>query len=724
MELGRAHPGNTSIFKMQALDIGTLVCITETLESIVCRCFGPNGGQVLFTKATGEILIVRDGKRILESLLLDHPVARMIVECVSAHCSVTGDGAKSFILLLSALLRGFQAVAYKGGGDVAYQSKNQILKQFSYSLLTFHAEVLDQLITQQLNRHFLSVFSINCRQPNPCSDKMESVLDAFFCGKIGDLHRQLFSRMAYSFFNKCVLSWQKKNETLKLICDHFLELHTSVRGLPVACSNVLQGLVLHRDFTVYCPADGNIRIVVVTEAIQPALSSSGSAFVVDSDSQLQASKAWATKRVEEVMTVLHKNKVKLLLSSIKQSDAVIYYAKLMGISLVECLTTEEIFFFCYLTGISPLASSWDVLHMQITDMATATLCKPLLLGPNRYVHLYLSPKWGFKPHCLLFCGPVQGLIEQYVAAFHSAFKMLNQLFGTINSCPGQDGHKVTDKEEWRKKPAADKPRAENSIVVQDQVDKGIMEDSHGPPKILMMNKRLKSSSMPITEKRSTATLTQQQFTSLGSMCQKNSAPDIVVKETCEVLVETLQNSGCGNGGREVEGAMAMSGQQFSSIGYCKEDSHFDVLVETSQGPIQYHSQLLIQEGSVLPAGGAFEFLLHFCLQNYVQQCQNREMKRLCQIVADALLTIPKNISSKKASRHFLQVYTQVMNSLKAYGQLTVPDDCLESVSCKYHLLASVFHCVIKLVVIDSVIGVKRIQNTREEDSEDCLQEEI
>lgn len=61
---------------VHSLDIGTLIQIAEALESIVCQCFGPNGGQVLFTKATGEILVTRDGQRVLNSLLLDHPIAR------------------------------------------------------------------------------------------------------------------------------------------------------------------------------------------------------------------------------------------------------------------------------------------------------------------------------------------------------------------------------------------------------------------------------------------------------------------------------------------------------------------------------------------------------------------------------------------------------------------------------------------------------------------------
>nr|XP_015208222.1 PREDICTED: Bardet-Biedl syndrome 10 protein isoform X3 [Lepisosteus oculatus] len=132
----------------QSLDIGTLVQIAETLESIVSRCFGPNGGLVLFTKATGEVLLTRDGKKILHSLLLDHPVARVLVDCVSVHCSMTGDGAKSFILLLSALLRGLQASVEKGTGrqTTCHNSSgrgkqaSQEVRQVANCLLTFQTQ--------------------------------------------------------------------------------------------------------------------------------------------------------------------------------------------------------------------------------------------------------------------------------------------------------------------------------------------------------------------------------------------------------------------------------------------------------------------------------------------------------------------------------------------------------------------------------------------------------
>ncbi|MBN3285099.1 BBS10 protein, partial [Polyodon spathula] len=424
------------------LDIDTLIQIAETLESIVCQCFGPNGGQVLFTKATGELLVTRDGKRVLNSLLLDHPIARMIVDCVSAHCGVTGDGAKSFILLLSALLRGLQASVDKGtaGQSTCHnflgraKQRSEEMKHVTDCLLTFQTQVLNQIIRQHLNQHVTSLFTGD--QMTVTNDKIGSIMEAYFCGKIGNVHCKFLSEMACDFFFKCTCD-RGRGQTLNLICRHFLDLHTAVKGFPIGSSRVLEGLVLHRDFTVYCQTDGQLKVLVVTEPIQPPLSDAGTTLLLRSNFQLQSSNIWIAKRVEEIMNFLQQNQVKLLLSSVKQSDVVLYHAQLCGISVVQCIEADELSLFCYLAGIAPLSSPWDILHSRDTDLANAVFCKPVLLGAHRYAHIGLMNRGDFSPHCVILCGPIPGLTEQCVSAFHGGLKMLQHAFEPVDLCQGQ-----------------------------------------------------------------------------------------------------------------------------------------------------------------------------------------------------------------------------------------------------------------------------------------------
>ncbi|NXT26779.1 BBS10 protein, partial [Syrrhaptes paradoxus] len=212
----------------------------------------------------------------------------------------------------------------------------------------------------------------------------------------------------------------------------FAELHAVVAGLPVASSRVLPGLVLRRDFAAYCPAGGELRALLVTEPFRPALSGPDVEFVVESEGQYQASLPWITKRTEALMKHLQNSNVKLLLSSVKQDEVVVYYAKLYGVSVVECLSSEETALICEITGVSPYAPFGDNIHGEITETAVAAFCQPVLLGSKRCVHIGFTSVCAFQPHCLILCGPVDGVNEQHAAALQGAFTMLQQLFKTVD----------------------------------------------------------------------------------------------------------------------------------------------------------------------------------------------------------------------------------------------------------------------------------------------------
>ncbi|XP_053101767.1 Bardet-Biedl syndrome 10 protein isoform X4 [Hemicordylus capensis] len=46
------------------------------LANVVRGSLGPHGGQVLLTRPTGEVLLSRDGRRVLEALNVESPTAR------------------------------------------------------------------------------------------------------------------------------------------------------------------------------------------------------------------------------------------------------------------------------------------------------------------------------------------------------------------------------------------------------------------------------------------------------------------------------------------------------------------------------------------------------------------------------------------------------------------------------------------------------------------------
>uniref|UniRef100_A0A8C3RU73 Bardet-Biedl syndrome 10 protein n=1 Tax=Chelydra serpentina TaxID=8475 RepID=A0A8C3RU73_CHESE len=692
-----------------SLDVGRLVQEAEALASAVRGALGPRGGQMLLTRPTGETLLTRDGRRVLEALNLGPPTARMMVACVSRHHSMTGDGAKTFIILLSKLLRGLQAILDKREGspfceDIqrreSYQKHCHSLKQISQSLMTFQTHILDHIMAQDLRKHFLSAFS--SWEGEISRDTMESILEAYFCGRIGNSHQKLLSQLSCDFYYKCISFKNGRNEMLNLVNEYFVELHSAVTGLPVSNSRILEGFVLHRDFAVYCPADGDIRMLIVTESIDSALSASGLEFVVNAEVQYQASQVWITKRTEAIMKHLQNNNIKVLLSSVKQQEIVIYYAKISGISIVECLSSEEISLLCKTTGISPFIPTRDNICSEITETMIAKFCQPLVLGSKRYVHLGLTKTCAFQPHCVIFCGPVHGVTEQHASAFHGAFKMLQQLFKAVDlsdGCEAQPETPVNGQQLKTSMAETEKQFIDFSSLV-----------GENPSCNQTDLQKSADLAMPIVELES-----DFMFSALidrGSSVRELQKPPVKCQHPSETWIKNKSEPVVTNH-RICNDAMTAIENTSTSVVSKQLNSY--------KHTVQSYTNVVIQAGSVLPVGGNFEILLHYYLHSYAKQCQQPKITLISTVIADALLSIPKILYSTTKENSFTQVFFKATSALQTNQQLPMHQQGLESVYCKYQLVASVLHCVAKLLTIDLIIGIRRLpQKTEVNDSEEDL----
>ncbi|KAM4676172.1 BBSome complex assembly protein BBS10 [Discoglossus pictus] len=651
------------------LNISKVLEVAESLQNIVCRCFGRDGGQVLFMKSTGDLLITKDGKRILDSLLLDHPVARVIVNSASHHYSITGDGVKSFIVLLCGMLRGLKAAADKSEGQLLsgncqgknrYQRQGPILKRMSHLLMTFQTKVLDQIIWEPLSQHFLSVFSNSREETVLCRASMQAILDSYFCGKISFVNYKCISNLALEYLYKCLPGNNNPLAVISLVSNCLSELHTEVPGHPIENSKILPGLVLHRPFSVYCPAEGELRALVVTEPIHQSLSESDIGFVICSETQLLLSQQYLTQRTENIIKHFQNNQVKLILSSVKQPEIVLCYAKQSGISIVDCLPVEEIDLVCRLTGISPLSKPMSDTILE--NIFLASCCKPILLGLRKYVHLVLNYTPDFQSHCVVMCGPVKGLSEQIVSSFKGAFIMLNQLFQPMNMIVEQRTENVDDC----------KPSGSESVQINCVCDMVKDKDS------------------------ACCKCKLQRISPFKNMNIVDKEEDVLRRHVyLSQNIEILQK------------LPALSATK------CTHNSQCNVSVNTAS----YQNA-----GLVMPGAGTFEMVLHYYLCHFAKKCREPELALICSLVGDALLSIPKQIyKAKKGNLSFPFVYAQLVSDLQSGMALETKEVGLESVSCKYQLVASVFHCISMLVTIDSILAIKRLphKTKSESDDEDC-----
>lgn len=598
------------------------------------------------------------------------------MSCASKHYSVTGDGVKSFVLLLCAFLREIQrttdknedlALSGNSAGKVRHKSKCHMLRRISDMLLILQTTVLEPIIREGLRPHFLSIYTNQKGNVTLCRASLQQTLDTYFCGRNPCTNQGFLSRLACDYLLKCLACADDIAEVVRFVDKFFSELHTQAPGFPVENCRILPGLVLHRDFSVYCPVEGDLRALIVTDPIHQSLSAPGIGFVVSSQIQLHISQQYLEQRTENIMKQFQMNKIKLILSVVKQHEMVSFYARLYGISIVECIPSEDIDLLCTAAGVTSVSTVLSD-HLQNNYFLVKT-CQPVLIGDKKYVHLVFSGSLAFKPHSIVLYGPVRGLSEQIASSFHGAFKMLNQLFQPVDAS-------------W--------------------------ELPLNNPDFCLPNRRVSAEEQKVTfsncqndSDRSDCHLQRMdQYTPM--QCTSNVPGDISEAtyslRTCSHLctgihmcLHQLEQSIQ----QVVEGEPAQGLRCSVNL---KSKLPADVLS---------HKQSLSPNiGLVLPSGGVFEMLLHHRLHNFAKTCQEAELAMVCTVFGEALLCIPKHIY-KARKESFPLVYKQCIDAFKSKEPIDITQTGLESVSCKYQLMASVLQCISKLVTVDLIIGINK-----------------
>ncbi|XP_068018536.1 Bardet-Biedl syndrome 10 protein [Melanerpes formicivorus] len=693
------------------LQLGRLEQEAAALAGAVHGALGPRGGRALLVRPSGEALLTRDGQLLLQALSLAPPTARVMAASACSHRAATGDGAKTFVVLLVGVLG---ALRTAGGGGLRR------------ALRPFEARVLERAVAQGLRRHLTSALPGWEAEAGP----LEALVEAYLAGRLGPGERRQLARLSCEYVRRCAPATAPRPQVLSLLSSRFAELHAPVVGLPAAASRVLPGLVLRRDFATYCPAGGDLRAVLVTEALRPALSVSGVEFVVDSEGQYQASQCWITRRTEAVMKHLHSNNIKLLLSSVKQEEVVIYYAKLYGMSVVECLSSEEMALISEITGVSPYTPSSDNLCREITETTVVTFCQPLLLGSKRWVHIGLVSVCGFQPHCLILCGPVDGVTEQHAAALQGAFTMLQQLFKTVDQreeceAEGEIQNEALGVSIWHSSAIQKQLVIQNTSCNSNQISEYQVKahrdetetqivdpDLQGSGNLTCVQTDLQMPSSPMSHIKEVNVATEAD----GSSIEVQKLPARWEHPMQDSLLDSTKD--CRAPVLAAHNANRVTACEHLSVGRGLEKTGHDVVAfktgRSCVSVLQNRSNSLIEAGSVLPVGGYFEILLHYYIQYYAKQLQQSELTIISNVVAEALLSIPKSLYRTAEQNSFTKFYLKTMNALKNNQPLSVSEKGLESVYCKYQLVLSVLHCVAELLSIDLIIGIKRPQQKVED----------
>ncbi|KAM3609403.1 uncharacterized protein V6R79_014213 [Siganus canaliculatus] len=445
------------ITPVERLHLEHVLQTVSVLESVVLRSFGPEGGQVLFTRDTGQAMLSRSGKSILTALRLEHPLARMVVDCVIKQSNVTGDGSKTFVLWLASLLRLIHTTARKEP-NVSRMSNSRELaeavaaRHLADKLLAFALEELDDFIATGVAPYgfCLSWDDFTAEGPvqlpaHTTNHFVQKLLASFFQSRVGCTHCDFIAGLTCDLLTHWKCKGSQPSSSPQFVNDNFNALHTAVSGFPINSSRLIEGQIIHRDFSTPCPetAQPPIKAVVFTGHMQPELLCAGEVLelrckdkqldgVLRRERNIVQFNTWMEKSLESVITNLQSLGVSVVLSAVKQSAAALALAAQANICIVECVSEEELSLFAELSGARPVS---DCRMIEPDHIAQLSSCRAIQLGAHRYIHVtfHVSEEEApVKPCSLVICGPGEGQTEQHVCAFGDAIRMLTTTWESMD----------------------------------------------------------------------------------------------------------------------------------------------------------------------------------------------------------------------------------------------------------------------------------------------------
>ncbi|XP_032903466.1 Bardet-Biedl syndrome 10 protein [Amblyraja radiata] len=677
------------------LEVGTLVQVAEALESVLSPCFGPQGGQVLFTSATGEMLITRDGATILDSLMLEHPVARLLVRAALSHCEQTGDGCKSLVLLVTGLLR----AALPGGrcGRLG----------LCRGLARLEREVLPRLLAERLGPHCV-------RAPGPGLGLLEvatRVLTGGLAGKISPVQVAFLSHLACRYLRLVSGGGAGGLRRAVRLCSGGLAgLALAVGGLPVGNSRVVEGLPLSRGLAVEGLPVGDSRVVeglplsrgvavddgggcssrgpstralLLSGLLLPSLTQCGST-LAPSPATLPGARARHSAHLQRSLAGLQQLGVTLLLSGPLQPGPVLEEAAARGFSLVHGLGDGEMALLARLSGAQPvscprLASPRHVVSVRFL--------RPLPTGPGLLLGLRLPAR--LRPHCLLVCAPMPTLARQHLHAIASAYRLLNMLL----PCQGPgEGQGPWEGDEQGPDPGAPGKGSERTTAgVPEWKGRGPDRDTEGQGG----GREGASAGIP-------GQAGSERFDP-GDAGTGTAGPGIPGQEG----EQGREGGQAGLSGiADTEGTNGLITQTLASSG-CPGPVRLGA-GEAAAGPWQW-GEWEPPAGSLLPAGGTFELLLHHYLELESRQHRCPDTRLACRLLAEAVLTIPRHLHGGSSpgtgsSRSFL------LRARLQAGRAVPGGRCpLDVVAAKWLLLLSALQCGRRLLAVDRALPVRRLQ---------------
>ncbi|XP_002741267.1 BBSome complex assembly protein BBS10-like [Saccoglossus kowalevskii] len=395
---------------MEPVDLSTCVAISSSLEQILKGSFGPNALQCMITSASGNILISSDGATILKSLHLSHPVGRIVINSVLAHCKLTGSGAKTFILIVTEALRCMRC----------YCSQN--LLKLSQAFYEIQTRILPNSIIPQLMENSTL---IEIKNRSDMKKACINIVRTSMNGKLNQGALEILASLTTDLiFKNCKNTMNLHKNVLELI-DNFDNFCVKAVGLPKCESRIVPGMLLEREFLVQSDVakslDESHKFIIMDCILGDEKPESQATFSFKHDEDFQNAYRHQSSSVQTFLHHCKRNNVQLIISTNRVSEMASFFCKTFGISVIHFVAMEAASHLARLSRIHMIHSIEELLSGD--NIGDAKYCRLFSLGSKRYIHICLEGNNG-DVHQAIVCAPIQGLCNQYYMAVLSSVKTI------------------------------------------------------------------------------------------------------------------------------------------------------------------------------------------------------------------------------------------------------------------------------------------------------------
>lgn len=396
--------------ELKLLDFSKSLQIARALESLVLRGFGPQGLQTLMCTSTGQVLVTNNGATIFNALHIGHPAGRLMVKAIDKMIQYTGDGSKTFIVMLSEILQQI---------DCKYTEKDRgkmirEVTHFTHNVFpVLQKQVLDHSRTSSLindKKAFCDSFD----------GVLRSVISPHYSARVVE---SLITTVTSSF--NFDLPSDSFYEQVFLITQNFSQFVIKTIGPSVTDSTALDSFIIQRDFALHlnlCPME-KVRFVILMCSIEEQVKQEDNESIyLSTNDSLRNFMLYQRERVDKFAQMCVEQKINVVISSVGIPKYCLQVLASHNISVIHYLEEEDVEFLSQMCR-KHVILEFPRVQFSEKEIFVASSCQRVIIGGKPCVQLTPCGE-GLAPYTktLILAAPTDSLCGQLYTVIHKAIK--------------------------------------------------------------------------------------------------------------------------------------------------------------------------------------------------------------------------------------------------------------------------------------------------------------